>query len=289
MKISNSALDTYTLCPKKYYFSYILGLKADVTRTPLLFGSAIDEALNYILESIRDKKEWTEDEAISRFRVVMNQWEGQNRLDFFKNECPEEYKEADPDDPETQKAVWRHIVQRGSTLINTYIKEVLPLIDSVLHVQNKFEVKNEEDDTFTGVIDFVAKLKDGRTVIFDNKTASAKYKKKAVIESQQLSLYSDQFPEIKLAGYIVLIKNPAKENGLTHQILIDEIPEETIAASFKKLDDTMRNIKDNKFECNYKSCKAFGKPCEFELACTFNNFSGLIKRKNEKEENKNPG
>ena len=118
---------------------------------------------------------------------------------------------------------------------------------------------------------------------FDNKTASAKYKKKAVIESQQLSLYLEQYPHIKLAGYIVLIKNPAKEKGLTHQILIDEIPEETRAAAFKLLDETMTKIKREEFPCNYKSCMAFGKECEYSRACTYNDYTGLIKHESKKE------
>ena len=283
-KISNSALDCYLLCGKKYYFQYVEKYKADLTKTPLLFGVAIDNALNYILESIRDKQPWTEDEAITRFRVVMNQWKGQNRLDFFKNEVPEDLIDNfDPENMDHQQAVWKNLVQRGSKLINTYITEVLPLIDEVLHVQYKFNVTNDDEDVFTGVIDFVAKLKDGRTVLFDNKTASAKYVKKAVVQSQQLSFYLDQFPGITLAGYIVLIKNPAKEKGLTHQVLIDTIPEETIQASYDKLDKAMKDIKAGKFEPNYKACKAFGKSCEYEMLCSFGDVRGLIKNGKKEE------
>jgi CRISPR/Cas system-associated exonuclease Cas4 (RecB family) len=284
MKISNSALDTYILCPRKFYYQYVERLKADVTKTPLLFGSAIDNALNYILESIRDKKEWTKEEAEHIFIQNMKAWGGLNKLEFFKNEVPNDLKDTiDPDDIGDQWKVWEHITERGLKCLDVYIKEVLPLIDQVLHVQHKFEVKNEEEDTFTGVIDFIAKLKDGRTVLFDNKTASAKYKKKAVVESQQLSFYMDQFPEITLAGYIVLIKNPEKEKGMTYQILIDEIPEETIAKSFDLLEKTLYNIKQEKFECNYKSCKAFGKVCEFEKLCSYGSYKGLIKNERKEE------
>lgn len=277
MKISNSALDTYQLCPKRYYFQYVKRLKADVTKTPLLFGTAMDAALNYILESIRDKKKWSEHIALNHFQHIMSQWKGQNRLDFFKSEVPDELKDnIDPDNPEHQKAVWNNLLKRGTQLLDTYIKEILPLIDEVLHVQHKFEVKNEDDDSFTGVVDFIAKLKDGRIVLFDNKTASSKYKKRAVIESQQLSFYIEQFPEINLAGYIVLLKDPSKEKGTTHQIIIDEIPEETRKKSFDLLDKTMYAIKQGEFPCNYKACKAFGKTCDFERACSFGDYTGLI-------------
>ena len=281
-KISNSALDTYQLCPRKYAFRYKEHLKGDYMSTSLLYGSAMDSALNYILESIRDKKEWSIETACNEFDRKMNEWSGQNRLEFFKNEVPEELKDSiDPDDLTHQGLVWENICKRGINSLFVYDKEIIPLIEEVLHVQQKFEVKNEDDDTFTGFIDFIAKLKDGRTVLFDNKTASAKYKKKAVVDSQQLSFYLEQYPQINLAGYIVLIKDPSREKGMTHQILIDEIPELTKSRSFKLLDETMQKIKNEEFPCNTKGCKAFGKECEYMRACVYGDYGGLISTKKE--------
>lgn len=277
MKISNSAMDTYCQCPRKYKFRYIENVKGDYTSTPLLFGTAIDSALNYILESIRDNKEWTKAEALTIFGNKMYEWTGQNRLEFFKNEVPEDLKDSiDPDDPEHQMAVFHNIVQRGLVCLEVYITDFLPLLESVISVQDKGVVLNEEGDEFKFVVDFIGKLKDGRTVLFDNKTSSAKYPKNKVVKSQQLSLYIEQFPEIKYAGYVVLIKDPSREKGMKIQIMVDEIPEETRAESFDKLDKTMYSIKDGKFPCNYKSCKAFGKPCEYERACQYGNYTGLV-------------
>ncbi len=282
MKISNSALDAYQRCPRYYKFRYVEQVKGDFTSTPLLYGSAMDAALNYILESIRDKKYWNIEDACHIFGNKMDEWDGQNRLEFFKNEVPEELKDSiDPDNIDHQYKVHENICKRGIASLFVYDKEIIPLLNEVLYVQHRFDIPNEEDDMFTGVIDFVAKLKDGRTVVFDNKTASSKYTKKSVIESQQLSFYAEQFPDIKYAGYIVLIKDPAKYKGQTFQIIIDEIPEETRAASFKLLDETMQKIKEEKFDCNYKGCKAFGKTCEYERACLYNDYSGLISTKKE--------
>ena|ERR1035437_230660 len=273
-KISNSSMDLYIQCPRKWAFKYKENLKGDFTSTPLLFGSAIDAALNYILESIRDKKEWSRNEAEEIFLTKMNEWTG-NPLSYFKNEIPENANEY----ANEEEAVFANLINRGLACLEVYINDVLPLIDTVLSVQDKFAVQNEEGDVFTGVVDFIAKLKDGRTVLLDNKTASAKYPKNKVVTSQQLSLYMDQFPDIKYSGYIVLIKNPAREKGLTHQIMVDEIPEETKANSYKLLDETMKNIKEERFGCNYKSCKAFGKQCEYERACSYNDYTGLVPNK----------
>lgn len=290
-KISNSKLEMYSTCPKKYEFRYVKNLKGDYTSTPLLFGVALDNALNYILEAIRDKKEWDKEKAQEVFLDIMRTWDGQNRLDFFKSELPAELQEDHDDgDPDTWETVWDTLCQRGLACIDVYIQEVLPLIDEVLVVQAPINVKNEFDDVFTGVVDFIAKLKDGRTVLFDNKSASAKYPKNKVVKSQQLSLYLEQFPEIEWAGYIVLIKNPAREKGLTFQVIIDKIPDETTADAYHRLETALNGIKEGKFEPNLKSCKKFGKECEYTMACKYGNYEGLIpayEKKEKPDETKN--
>lgn len=283
-RISNSKLDLYQLCPKKFYYKYIEKVQADVTRSSLLFGSAMDTALNYLLECVRDKKEWCQGKIKDIFVTEMHKWEGQNPLDFFKGEVPEELKDsADLNNKEHQEIVFDNIVQRGLNCIDIYISHILPEIDEVIEVQKKGELQNQEGDIFEFIVDAVVKLKDGRIVLLDNKTSSSKYPKKAVINSQQLSLYLENYPDIKYAAYAVLIKNPEKEKGTTHQLIIDEVPEETKQKSFDLLESTLLKIKNKEFPCNFKSCKAFGKPCEYEKLCSFGDYSGLIKTKDKRE------
>lgn len=282
-RISNSKLDLYQTCPKKYWFKYVQKVQADVTRTPLLFGSAMDSALNFILECKRDGVPHSIEQAKQIFATELSKWSGQNRLDYFKNEVPEEWLESN--DPDLiEKAVHGLMLRRGVDCIDVYEKEILSQIESVIEVQTKGTLNNAEGDTFEFIVDAVVKLKNGPVVVLDNKTASAKYKKKAVIESQQLSLYLENYPDIKHAAYAVLIKNPAKEKGLTHQLLVDEIPEETKAASFKLLEDTLLKIKNEEFPCNYKGCMAFGKECEYSKACSYGDYTGLVPTyRNEKD------
>lgn len=283
-RISNSKLDSYSRCPRFYKFKYIEKVQADVTRSPLLFGSAMDSALNFILECIRDGVPYSVEHAKKIFTDEMNKWTGQNHLDYFKNEVPEihydEYYQMSQEDVE--RKVFNNIKERGLKCIDVYVKEVLPNIASVVEVQTKGELKNEEGDTFEFIVDAVVKLHDGRTVLLDNKTSSSKYPKNKVIKSQQLSLYLESYPDIKYAGYAVLIKNPDKI-GITHQFMVDEIPEETTAASFKLLEETLLAIKEEKFPCNFKGCMAFGKPCEYERACAYKDYSGLVKVTYEKQ------
>jgi len=280
MRCSNTKIDLYNQCSQKYKFRYIDNLKGNFTSTPLLFGSALDVSLNYILESLRDNKEWTREQAVDVFLTKMNEWTGQNKLEYFSNEVPEELKDiVQPNNPEHQEAIWDHIVKRGIACIDVYIKEVLPQFEKIIEVQTNGSIKNEEGDELVFVVDFIAQMKDGRVVLFDNKSSSSRYAKNKVIKSQQLSLYLEAYPSISLAGYVVLIKNPEKERGVTHQILIDEIPEETKQESFDKLIKVLDNVKAEKFEKNEKSCYAYNKKCEYFSLCKYGDPSGLIPSK----------
>lgn len=276
-RISNSKLDLYSQCGMKYKFKYIDKLKGNFTPSALLFGVAMDVSLNYILESIRDKKEWTKERCEEIFLEEMNKWNGEDRLDFFKGDVPKDLLEIlDEDSREHQELIWDNLCQRGIKCISVYIENVLPQIDEVISVQNQGVIKNKEEDEFVFIVDFIAKMKDGRVVLLDNKTASSKYPKNKVVKSQQLSLYLEAFPGIKYAGYIVLIKNPEKEKGLTHQIMIDEIPEETKQESFDKLETALLNIKNEVFETNTKSCRLYNKPCEYWNLCLYGDKTGLV-------------
>lgn len=277
IRLSNTQIDLYETCPQKYKFRYKDNLKGDFTSTPLLFGKSIDSALNYILESIRDGKEWSLDNAKELFLANMQEWDAQNRLDFFKSELPAEMQESfDPKDPDTWEVVWDNIVRRGLACLEVYVKEIVPQIKRVVSVQNQGIISNDEGHEFKYVLDFICEMQDGRVVLMDNKTSSAKYPKNSVQKSQQLSLYLEQFPDIKYAGYCVLIKNPEKEKGLTYQVIIDEIPEETRVNSFKKLDETLNKVASNEFPPNFKSCFKFGKPCEYSNLCQFGDKTGLV-------------
>lgn len=283
MKLSNSAITLYEQCPRKYYYRYVENLKGNYTSSALLFGVALDVSLNYILQSIHEKKEWTREQAIATFGESLEKWNGENRLDFFKGDVPKELQDNIQEDSiDFQEQIWEEMYKRGINCIDVYIKEILPQFKEIVSVQEKFEIKNEDDDIFNGILDFIAKTHDDKIVLFDNKSASAKYPKNSVIKSQQLSLYLGQFPNIKHAGYVVLIKNPEREKGLTHQIIIDEIPEQTTQESYQKLEDTINNIKEKKFPTNFKSCRLFNKPCEYATLCKYGDPIGLIPAKEKK-------
>lgn len=56
MRISYSGLNTFKVCPYKFKLKYVDGWRDMSINSPLLFGGAVDEAINYILETIKDNK-----------------------------------------------------------------------------------------------------------------------------------------------------------------------------------------------------------------------------------------
>src|SRR6266700_5711398 len=124
VRLSNSSMDIYNLCPAKYKFRYIDGWKTDKTFTSLLFGSAIDASLNYILRCLQKKRIYNVSTAKWLFCRYMDKWYGQNELMFFKKEVPEDLQDCQ-DKLIVQWGVFYKLVDLGQQIIDTYITEIL--------------------------------------------------------------------------------------------------------------------------------------------------------------------
>ena len=70
MKISYSGLNTFKVCPYKFKLKYIDGWRDLSINSPLLFGGAVDEAINFILETVQ-KGEKIDTEKL--FELYQNQ------------------------------------------------------------------------------------------------------------------------------------------------------------------------------------------------------------------------
>jgi PD-(D/E)XK nuclease superfamily len=280
MNISHSKVELYSTCPYKYKLMYIDKWSTNKTYSSLLFGSAIDKALNYIL--LRVKHNHKPDKTTSKmlFWREMNLWLGQNELVYFKNEAPEMsgnmlFEELD--DQQKEAAVFSNLLKIGEEMIDTYIQDILPQLGTILSVQTKRFIPNEAGDNLILVTDFRARLPDGREVTFDNKTCSdlKRYGPSSVKKSQQLSIYTEYEPS-RLAGYIALSKRP--EDGKKYVIRIDEIEEEMVSEAFDKVDGALNAIKRQEFPKNEKSCWSFGRKCEMWDLCKKGKTDGLIQR-----------
>jgi hypothetical protein len=276
MNFSYSKIQVFKECGFKYYLKYVEKYEPDKTFSPLLFGGAIDEGLNYILLQFKDNKHIDLEKAKEIFLNKMKAWKGQNELVYFKADLPEVHSQET-----IQFDVWNNLCNLGYRVLETYNSEVLPLFSSVDDVQVKKNIENTEGDNLILILDFIATLKDGRKVLFDNKTSSdikKYYGKNSVKNSDQLALYTDYFPN-HLSGYIAFSKKISSEdNKVNWTIVIDKISEEKTEEVFKEIEVSAQKIKDNIFQKNEKSCWSFGKRCSYYDACKKKDYSGLIKR-----------
>ncbi len=284
MQISHSRVELYTTCPHKYYLSYVEKWSPNVTYSPLIFGGAIDEALNDVLTRKMNGEPVDAQRAKDIFITKMSAWNGQNELSYFKNEAPA----TDPatgapfdelDDLGKQWAVYNHLHVVGHAMIDLYTTEILPTFKRIISVQTKRIVPNETGDTLVLITDFTAELHDGRVVTFDNKTSSdikKYYGPSSVKKSQQLAIYTEYEPS-RLAGYIALQKKLV-DGAVIWKMVVDTIEEEQVEAAFQKVDAALGAIKAKEFPKNEKSCWAFGRKCEYWDKCKYGREDGLVKR-----------
>lgn len=101
MKLSNSAIDLYKLCPMKYKLHYLERIRSEETGSALIFGGAIDEALNVLL--LKKKKSHTAEEAALAkehpYSVFLRKWRNTTIIDketyvptsenvyYYKGDC----------------------------------------------------------------------------------------------------------------------------------------------------------------------------------------------------------
>lgn len=274
MKISNSRLDLYNLCPRKYKYSYIEKLRTPTVYSSLVFGKAIDEALNYILICKKDNKKINQNKALKIFLDKLDDWDKSFKFEFYKKEVPKEALELN--DPDKLMAVLERFKTIGKAIIQTYIEDVLPKFKRIVDVQLERKIQNEEQDELTMVIDFIAELEDGRIVLMDNKTTSSTTSYRDVKNSQQLALYSEHF-DVKYCGYLVLNKEINKEGKVDWELIVDEPLETKRADVYTDLVKTLDKIKNQEYNKNEKACFSFGRKCEFYSYCKFGNAQNIIK------------
>lgn len=250
-------------------------LTVNKVKSPLLFGKAIDNALNYVLKQKKNNKKIRIDYVNKLFRKTMSEWDGSVEFVFFKSEIPPE-QFIKGDNKGNQQRAWEHLNMMGIRILDTYIKEVLPLIKNVVEIQTRKTVTNDDGDEFTMILDAIVELMDGRVVLLDHKTASKPYPKDAVETSVQLAAYNEHWP-VPYAGYLVMEKKLVNE-AVVWNLLVGIIPDEKKEQVFQDIGTVMDGIKAGKFEKNEKSCFSYGKMCDYYLDCRHGNSKGLVKK-----------
>jgi len=147
--ISCSSIKMYEFCPRKWFYRYALGVKFPKT-TPLHFGSAIDEAINYYFE-----------EKIAGRKAPLKKVHAVFWKEFDKDK--DEVRWGD-DDPE-------QIRKSGPIILDKYIEE-FDRITAPTDVQTEIRVHLKNSGILLGYIDILEE-----NAVVDTKTAKKKWQK----------------------------------------------------------------------------------------------------------------
>lgn len=252
MQISHSAKDRFNTCKRSYDLHYNQKIRPVWTTSALLFGGALDLALNEILLKTGNdpyevfKTAWSTCEINRQFHSApactkilyttkdfdIDVFTQETYAEISQRITSGEVKEFNYDDLVQKKKVdgwmslnsdeqayhnlvnWYSMRNKAKYLIDAYITDIMPEFEKIEVVQKEIAADNGAGDTLKGFIDLIAVVKGHGQVILDNKTSSAPYNRKKLDESEQLSLYAhmEGIPKI---GYIVLVKNLKKDTVKT--------------------------------------------------------------------------
>lgn len=307
-KISHSAWVKYMTCPQLYNYHYNERLRPCKISSALVFGTAIDAALNHLLIN-RDL-----DACVNTFRENFK-YEDMSKVEWDYKDFDSRLLDVSEVSSDRNLNAWKSMRVKGRLLIEAYYNEVLPLIEGVESVQKELHNRS-------GIYDAIINLRGHGRVLIDHKTASRPYEPNAVTSDTQLALYTKDQGLTK-AGFIVLIKEIDSQtkricsvckfdgsytkhktcantvNGKrcygnfieTHrpkaniQILVDNIPEINQSIVEESISQTELAIERGIYPRNLKACgKMFGKPCAYINKCWKNDNFGLEYNKENKEE-----
>lgn len=242
MRLSHSKLDKFKTCGKMYDLHYNHKIRPETVTSPLIFGVAMDEALNVMLAGNNDYKQVFDSKFSSAtvngqlVQIAEYPLIKYNKNDFDKRFLLQEdydrlmskhyntleFKSGQDfvsfvEELATLKVItqeeqivynlvnWLALRRKGHVLLDAYKEQIIPNIKSVTAIQKNISLKNDSGDEFIGIVDFIAVWSDNNEYIFDNKTSNRPYKLDAVAQSAQLMAYSEELG-IHKAGFIVMQK-----------------------------------------------------------------------------------
>lgn len=208
INISYSANEKYQMSARSWYLHYQLRLREKVMGSALFFGSAMDDALNTLIENKfstggqRDPKD-----------VFIESWSKANihgKSVSLKKTDLVRYSKADLDldiiDNEedqkllkTAKPEWVSLRRKGLMMLEAYEKQVLPHLIDLHTVQQYITIPNEDGDAIIGYVDLIAKFKVNEEIVAEfeklalsENNAIAKEAKLELENLKHLSQYNDK-------------------------------------------------------------------------------------------------
>lgn len=296
ISLSYSANNRYKDSPRAWYLHYMRRLRPEQTTSALVFGTAIDAALNQMIENKFNKEQ---KDYIKTFEVLMKKQKVNNKMvdlrtsdaiKFYKSDVLDDFFLTDEDKKllEKYKKEWVSLRRKGLMMLKAYQEQVMPHLSELHSIQTYVNIPNNEGDKIIGFTDLIARFEinseaenakdlehlsdyNGKLIIFDNKTSSIKYKEDSVRLSEQLGTYKENpkvDEEIDGEGYIVLPKKFRKQKKpmIPIQIIIDKVDPTIVESIFESYGKTIQGIKMGDFPCTQNCLKSpFG--CVYEKYC----------------------
>jgi DNA helicase-2/ATP-dependent DNA helicase PcrA len=245
---SPSAINKYLNCPREYFYNYILDLDTKESVSDALnYGSAIHQTCEFAVTSAIKNREYPSKEIINNeFEKILNSY------------------------PMTSFSQREIHLGRGKSKLSEFYAQLTSTPVSYLHKVEEpveFEMNGIK---FYGVIDRIDKNPDGTYSIYDYKTGKAKTQKQIAPNGEyenyynQIGLYKYFFEKAtgeKVSETTFIFPEESTKN-LTINFTQDECEE--IKSKFEQ---AINNIKNYKFEPNYKNCKY----CSFKDFCNMEN------------------
>jgi hypothetical protein len=245
--LSHSAREKFKLCSYEYKLHYIEKLRSESIGSPLIFGTAIDEACeDFVINrnSSRAREIFRRTMKEQEINGELTQLQETTKINYLDNDFDHElllesdnkllaensvfttakqaYDELKGKEERTEleKKIWNFIhwislYRKGHLLVNAFMDFADENIEHVYATQPVVEFEDENGNKITGKADFIAKVKGhSKPVVLDLKTSGRYYDKNSVKDSDQLALYVAYFrefyPGMEKAGYVVLNKNIKK-------------------------------------------------------------------------------
>jgi putative RecB family exonuclease len=163
LRISKSQIQTYLICPRKFYFQYVMGAMPEFTPASLPFGTALHAAVATFYRSI--KETGTRPELVSVTDKFEAEWEKEvsiQRVSF-----------------RGKTSVDSHL-DLGKALLQKFYEEVQPR--KVEAVEYPFAVALSDPNTglpldvcLVGIVDLIESDDEGNLIIAELKTSAKRY------------------------------------------------------------------------------------------------------------------
>lgn len=171
---SHSKLSTFEQCPLKYKLRYIDKIKPEIEKSiESHLGSAVHDVLEWIYNSVKNKKLPTIDDTIIYYTEAWQKNFSENLVIVKKELTAKDY------------------FNKGVSFLLDYYTKHYPFEDGTLELEKRIEIELEEGTKIQGYIDrLVHNIETGEYEIHDYKTSNSMPSKEKIENDRQLALYS---------------------------------------------------------------------------------------------------